>query len=320
MDGVGQPLAGPHLQALDKENNLRMTAQAAGDYVMAKGMDETAALSYVREKYTGEEEANAVQEVRNRFSETKIIEAQQEKQVSDTAWKIVAAGGGRKSIPPLIWNSLDGKEQTQIKDYLHSKAKQAEAEAEGKEIKTDTPSYYALKKMSVNNPEAFISMNLLVTPEFSKLNRQDQQEIIGLQATVAQKKPDELKEVMTLDSQVSVSIAETGIKDKNNKVIAEGKIREAIDAEARIQGKELNADARQKIIDRMLISGEVVKGEWYDKDTRLYKVIGTEDAAKFVPDIPKDERAKIKAAIIADKKPVTEVEIMRRYKLRHGLQ
>src|SRR3972149_4140277 len=121
---------------------------------------------------------------------------------------------------------------------------------------------------------------------------------------------------MTLDSQVSVSIAETGIKDKNNKVIAEGKIREAIDAEARIQGKELNADARQKIIDRMLISGEVVKGEWYDKDTRLYKVIGTEDAAKFVPDIPKDERAKIKAAIIADKKPVTEVEIMRRYKLR----
>lgn len=313
-----EQIAGSERDGLEKtlnEGNVRLTAQEAGDKVIADGMSETEALAWVRQNYEGEEESAAVTEIKTRFSEVDGALKAQQKAVSDQAWEIVANGGGRGQIPAGVWAQLDAKEKIQINDHLRTRAERAK----NGDVKTDIASLYDLNKMAVNDPEGFAQMNLLASPEFNKLSRGDQEQMIKLQATVAKGGPA-VKELQTVDGQISAAVAPLKL-DKVEAAIAENRIRAAIDAEAQARGKALDAAERQKVVDRMLIEGEVVNGRWYrnDPDRRMFEVYGTEDAAKFVPQIPRDERRKIVEALERAGRKATDAEIARLYKLKEGL-
>jgi hypothetical protein len=102
--------------------------------------------------------------------------------------------------------------------------------------------------------------------------------------------------------------------------VLEDKIRKQIDIEQQTLGKKFNADERQKVIDRMLIKGEVDTGGLYSPNKTFYEVVGTPDEAKFVPFIPKDERAKIVEALQRNGKPVNDKEILNLYKKKQGIK
>jgi hypothetical protein len=93
----------------------------------------------------------------------------------------------------------------------------------------------------------------------------------------------------------------------------------AIDAAQQANGgKKLSYDDRQRIVDRMMVTGSYPGGNWFSAD-RFYQVAGTEKEPNFTPKIPDDERAKIEAALTRAKRPITEDAVMELYKLKNGL-
>ena len=113
-----------------KEGSLREVAQGFADDVQGRKMGMEDALAEARKKFSGDEEAAAVAEVKTRFSEADAILRQGQQQSADTAWRVVAGGGGRGQIPLKTWNSMSGPDQRHVLDYLEAKTRK-----EG--IKTD---------------------------------------------------------------------------------------------------------------------------------------------------------------------------------------
>ncbi len=151
-----------------KEVNARIKAQGAADDVLARGLSLRDALADVRGKFQGDEEAAVVQEVKARFAEREAGLAQAQKQATDDAWKIIANGGSRKSIPPALWNSLHGEEQRQINDYLEQKWRRAKADAEaasGEKQETNWGTFMALTDLARDNPERFLDPQTLLKAE-----------------------------------------------------------------------------------------------------------------------------------------------------------
>jgi hypothetical protein len=135
--------------------------------------------------------------------------------------------------------------------------------------------YYQIRQQARDNPDAFKNRDL--REDFRLIPKEKREELIDLQA----KKPEELKDVTTLDGQISLTVGALGIKDAN-KYKFESVIRDAVLTEQKKMGKPLGEEARQKIIDRFVIEGEV-PGFLNDKEGRAYEFMGTPDAKKFIP-------------------------------------
>ena len=89
-------IAGVKQAEIDKtleQAGLAQTAQTAADHVMARGLDESGALAYVRGNYTGAEQTAAVREVRSRFAERQQELSQNESNAADRAYQLYAQTG-----------------------------------------------------------------------------------------------------------------------------------------------------------------------------------------------------------------------------------
>lgn len=153
-----------------KELTIRTLAQTFADDAIARGLKPEDALREAREKYSGTDEEAVVREVKTRFTEQQAIRAQQEKETSDEAWKVITNGGGRKDIKPDLWNRLSGQDQRQINDYVEQRWRRAKADAEGKDT-DDVETYYGLRRMAAEEPARFAAIDLMrVQPLVSKQN------------------------------------------------------------------------------------------------------------------------------------------------------
>jgi hypothetical protein len=141
-----------------KEGLLRQKAQAFGDEVMSQGLDLKDALAKARDKFTGDDEVAATNEVKTRFAERETALTIQHKENADTAWKVITNGGSRNQIPAQVWDKLGGEEQRQINDYIEQKWRRAKADAKGDEV--DPQAYYGLRMMASENPDAFAKLDL----------------------------------------------------------------------------------------------------------------------------------------------------------------
>lgn len=143
-----------------RETTARVRAQGFADDVFARGLSAEDAIKEARSKFTGVEEDAAVQELKVRFTEVETLKARDQKAASDTAWKVLANGGGRKGIPAETWNRLGGEEQRQIKDWLDAKWRQSQADA-NRETVDDREAYYRLRTMATNDPAEFSRLDLM---------------------------------------------------------------------------------------------------------------------------------------------------------------
>jgi hypothetical protein len=264
-----------------KETVARAKAQTFGDEVDAKGLTLDQALTAARKKFTGKDEDAAIQEIKTRFNEREVLKSRAEKDNSDAAWKVISAGGGRKSIPSTVWNALDGKEQAQINDYIESKWRRAKADAEGKDVKTNMKVYAGLLGMT---PEEFTTADLLRYQ--GDLSRDDMRTMLNRQERL--REPKEATDVVTLDQQVSATINTLGLsgdKDQEKKGALQRSIHLALESELRANGgKKLTQAQRQSIIDKQIIEVTV-------PDTFLYF-----DSKKPAFLLTPEERAKVDKA------------------------
>lgn len=267
------------------ERNVKVFGEVST--AMSTAKSETEALSMVREKFANDADGMklAVLEVKTRYKEQEEAQQQAQKQAYDRAWTIaVEQGKGRRGVDAQTWSMLTPQQRDSIEDELYQRTERvlvANDRAETKREKQDNiaawDNYYAIRQQARDNPQAFMNRNL--REDFRMIPKEKREELIDLQA----KKPDELKEITTLDGQISLTVGALGI-EKTEKYKFESVVRDAVLAEQKKQGKPLNQEARQKIIDRMVIDGEVPGGAWYrnDKEGRAFEFYGTPDYKNFI--------------------------------------
>lgn len=160
-------------------------AQAFADEVMGQGMGQADALALARSRFSGDEEVQAVHEVRQRFAEGEAARAQAAREVSRTAWAALMAQGSMSAIPPDARAALRRdapEEERQMRDWLEAKWRRAKADAEGK-AETDMNVYYELRRMAMDDPQQFAGIDLRKSQPHLKDG--DLKHLIEIQAGIA---------------------------------------------------------------------------------------------------------------------------------------
>lgn len=288
------------------ERNVKVLGEVSS--AMNEAKNENEALSIVREKFKTDADGMklAVQEVKTRYQERENAVAEAQKQAFDRAWVLaIDQGKGRKGVDAQTWTMLTPQQRNSIDDEVYQRTERvrvAQDRAEAKQDKKNNDAawenYYQIRQQARDNPEAFRNRDLREV--FNAIPKEKREELIDLQA----KKPEELKDVTSLDGQISLTVGALGIKDAE-KYKFESIVRDAVMAAQKKQGKPLGEEARQKIIDRMVIEGEVPGGAWYknDKEGLAYEFYGTPEAKKF---IPSDDSIKARFEKNKGRAPTTE--------------
>ena len=291
---------------------IKKGAQDFTDSAVAGGLTEAEALAKAREKFSGEAEDMTVQHLKARYQESSAQRERAQRDAADAGWQAFSRRGLVSDIPAAVLAGMDGRDKVAIREAARRLAKQGEE----KMPKTDWGVYYELRQQALNNPAAFRTRDL--RRDFDRLAPAQREQLVDLQG----KKPEARQESVALAAQLSNMHDQMnwGASDREAKGKFDSAVSQAVTNEEKRTGKKLDYDERQKIIDKMLVEGEVLSGKWYlnDPNKRVYELT-PDEIAKFAPKIPKVERAKIEAAIIGDKKAVTDEEVVRRYKRKMGL-
>lgn len=291
-------------------------AQRNADEVMNKGLPMDQALAETRDKFKGDGKAAelAVNQVKTRYAERDLAAKQAEVSNYETARLHVEQG---QKIPFKVWSGMDDGHRADILASQRGRAEAMEAKARGREVKTDWPTYIRLRDFAGTDPEKFMAEDLgkyagyIGGPQLEQL--QDLKDRLA--------DPKKQKDAVSLQQQVTAAVNSlklSGKQGEEKKGQLQTSISNAIFAAEESKGKPLTAPERQKEIDRLLISGEVESGSWWenDPDVRLYEIAGDpSQRAKFAPTVSDADRATIVQRFEARgvKKPSNE-QIMQAYK------
>lgn len=258
-------------------------------YSASKG-DVAAALAAAREKYTGKEEDAIVNRIKGFDAERVALRERGQADAADKAWRIYADTGSVSRIPPTILAAMDGK----AVDALRRTARvDAEAAANKREVKTDPNVYYALSAAATGDPN-FKSQDL--RPFFDRLSPPDRKHFIDLQTAAA--KPEKAAEVVSIGDQKEAIVKALGLKKEQAGVFHQVADK-ALFAAQQDKGRKLDQDERQKVLDKLVLQGEVVSGSWWrpDANMRLYEAVAGGQAAQFKAEFSDADRRKATEAL-----------------------
>lgn len=296
-----------------KQGELKTVAQEAADALMAMGSSQSDALDYVRSKYSGDEEVAIVAEIKTRFAEQTAARENDQRTAADEAFGIYARTGRLSAVPANVLARMDGRTLVALR-------KDAEATAAGVSVRTDWDTYYALRRQALDEPEKFARRDLRA--DFPKLGKTEREGLIDLQTKIT--KPEEAKEILTFDKQLGQYHNQLGLGGERNsekRGLFDRVATDTIQSEEKQRGRKLTYEERQKLLDRLIVDGEMDgTGMLRDDRGRLFEFQGREDLSKFVPKVPRDERAKIESALKRAGRPVTDAEVTRLYKKKMGLE
>lgn len=302
------------IQALYKTGAAKEKAQKTSDELTNKGVSEAEGLAWIRSNLKGEEQEQASLEWKTRHAEITQARERTQRDAADQAYGIYARTGRFSAIPADVLNKLDGRVLLALK-------KDAQGAAEGKMPKTDWDKYYALRANMKADPRKYAMGSYDLRGDFSYLGAPERKELMKLQEDLAD--PEKISELQNVDGQISATLKPLGLKPADA-AQAENAIRGAIDAEAKNRGAKLKPEERQKVIDRMVIDGEVLSGKWYmnDPNKRYYQLTPAERKA-FKARIPDAQSKQIIEALRAKGRPVTDEAIIDLYnetKRRGGIK
>ena len=309
FDANKAEINGSELESIDKVvrmSGLRETSQAFTDQAMAGGMSQAQALAEARKKYSGEEETAVVQEIHARYGEAVQLREQGQKTAADQAWKI-ASQAGLGAVPSSTFAAMDGRDVEAIRTHFMNKAA-------GVGVKTDPGTYYDLRRLAVEDPNAFRALDL--RKEINRLSPSDFQEFVKLQTD-----PIKHADAATLSQQLSDThdLMNWGNGDRQKKGAFDKAATDAINVEQQRLGKQLDYNQRQAIIDKMVIQGKVPGSGWFSDSKTYFEVAGGANASKFVPTPSKDDRQAIIDRFKAkNRREPTDAEIDRIFKTWKG--
>lgn len=262
------------------------------------GMTIEQQMAEARKTFSGEDEKDAILEIKTRYNDKQaLIKEDNDKKFND-AWTIaIDQGRGIKGIDPQVWATMDPKDKVSIQRELEHRSDRAytlsQRNAGERSTKTDNNVWGGLYQLSVNNPQEFVGLDLRRYMPW--LSSSDFQELTKRQATVKDglSKPEKIKRMSTIDNQIMETANAAGLfatsKTKDFRAEFIKKANNAILTEARAKGKDadqLTDEETQKVLDRMLIKGEVDGSGWISDDKKFAFQLKPEEQANFIPEDP----------------------------------
>jgi hypothetical protein len=292
------------LEKLVRVGGLRAKAQRETDALLTRGETEAETLKRAREQFEGEERDEVVARVEKRFREQRATDEQGARTVANAAWDIFGRTNSVDSIPTPLLEQLDGR-------TLHALRQAERADA----LQTDWEVYTDLRQEAFAQPEAFVARD--IRQSYPDLHPTQRRELLNLQEKL--QTPEQHKDVATLSQQLGAAARMLELEPEERGQF-ESRAQQALDREQTVLGRELTFDDRQKVIDRMLIQGEVIGGGFFgliDSDRRLFEV-APDDVARFefdVSEVPAADRQQIEAALEKIGQPATDAAIVELYRL-----
>lgn len=256
----------------------------------------------------------AITQIRNNYALVKAAQAEREQAVKDQAWQLVGQG---KKVPEALLAQMDGRGRVELQDYLKTRAKQA---AEGTPVKTDWATYIDLRTRLAAGEK----INL--TQYTTKLAGKEIEQLLDLQTKVGTPGSVKQDSMMTDQQRIEAMLVGLGIDPKKRPEEA-GRLTALIDQRVRAESaakgnKDLTADEKQKIIDRVALD-KVYVDEWGRDPQKPVALLTPEEMTSAyvrvngknvqVSSVPRADREQIIAALRATNQPATEQAIVEMY-------
>jgi hypothetical protein len=251
------------------------------------------ALKLARETLSGKEEDQVVQRLKIFENErTGIVQAAQN-EAKDKAWRSYSESGNFSKIPASILASMDGADLASLQRTARA---DVEARTKGTEVKTDPNVYYRLTQEAMMNPDFKDPAKVDLRKYFDKLSPGDRNHFINLQRTIGTK--NEAPEAVTVQQQITATTKQLGLKDEKAGMFT-SEANKALFAAQVQKGGKLDQAERQKVIDGLVLEGEVLSGSFFlpDSNMRRFEARARGDEAKFKPEFTDAQRSRATEAL-----------------------
>lgn len=269
--------------------------QSLADNIWAdSGQNIAAALQKARTTLSGQEEDQVVQRLKVYESERTGIIRQAQADAKDKAWRVYTETGSMSKIPASVLAGMDGADLASLKRTVKA---DVEAQTKGTEVKTDPNVYYQLTQEAMMNPDFKDPAKFDMRQYFDKLSPGDRNHFINLQRTMGTK--NEAPEAVTTQQQISATIKQLGLKDTVAGTFT-AEANKALFAAQVQKGGKLNQPERQKVIDSLVLEGEVLSGSIFLPDSNMYRFQARArgEEAKFQPEFTDAQRNKARDALV----------------------
>lgn len=303
--GIEQPV----IEAKLAVGRQLVEAQTFVDEQEAQGATEEEQLAQARDRYEGEQEEEVIAEITRRASQREAAIRRGQDEAYREADAKLMEGATYDQLPPSLLAKLDRDDRAKLRKGQYGQV-------------TDWDTYYGLRQLAAQDPEAFRRMDL--TRYFGDLDASKRTEIVKLQ-TKAQKDPESLTLGRTKWQVMQQAAAKAGLDpSKQSKEGGEGdKVRafyRRIDDEIlqfyNEQGREPGRKELLDITDRL--NREIVMSDagwfWFDAEQPA--------AIVEVEGVPTDMVDELAETVEAEGAPVTEDNIRKLYNylLDRGVQ
>lgn len=280
------PAKSDKLYELTTQAKVRDKAASAVNTLLDQGKTEGEGLEWIRQNLEGDAREQARLRWRERWADLAQAEQRTQSQYTDQFYAQLSQRGSISRVDPAVLQRMDPKVLVSERRIAEDRARVAAGRESN--IKTDWDTYARLRDMARNNRDGFLKEDM--RRHFDKLAPAQREQLIDLQDSLA--KPQKQVEVLTDDKQVGIIVGQLGLT-KQRKAQFESAAYTALQEATRTNGdKPLTVEQRQKVLDRLTIEGDV--NGWVPfGGKRLYEVTGTPDAARFMPDVPKEDRQAI---------------------------
>jgi PIN domain nuclease of toxin-antitoxin system len=252
-------------------------------------------------------------QVRNNHALVKQAEAEQEAQFSDQAWQLFAKG---QKIPEVVLSGMNGRERAQLQESMRTRSERL---AQGTPVKTNMLTYIDVREKLARGE----TVDLRAYTE--KIGKAEMEQLLDIQGAVRTGgvKQDSM---LTDEGRINAAIVGLGIDKKKNPEAAVNLTNE-IDRRVRAAsaakgGKDLTADEKQGIVDRVVLD-KVYVDEWGTDPQKPLALLTPDELKKAyvrvdgrnvpVSAVPMTDRRQIVKALQTTGQPATEQAIVEMY-------
>lgn len=252
-------------------------------------------------------------QVRNNYALTRQAEQEMENRAADQAWQLFSKG---QKIPEAVLSQMSGRERAQLQESQRVRAERAAA---GTPVKTDMLTYIDVREKLARGDKVDLRA---YTEKIGKAEMEQLLDIQGALRTGGVKQDS----MLTDEARINAAIVGLGIDKKKNPEVAVNLTNE-IDRRVRAAsaakgGKDLTADEKQTIVDRVVMD-KVYVDEWGTDPQKPLALVTPEEMSKAyvrvngksvpVSSVPALDRRQIVKALQATGQQPTEQAIVEMY-------
>jgi hypothetical protein len=303
----------PNIEKALEQGSTLGESQRQADAIMQQTTDEAEALNQARSIEDPKVREATEQLVSRRYSQIENQRRLTAEHATIEAGNLIDQNPalGVRAIPPRMWTTFTPAEKSGLEAY-------AKRNAPGEAVvKTDWGTYYGLMKEAHEQPELFAKRNLMLSKGY--LGNAEIKQLIELQTATREKKPTEplLDGFRTIDDSLKGYLIGAGIdvRDKENDPVVEHfhqMVNDQVVAFERLTQKK----ATKTDVDK--IAADVISRQVLSSPSWVQSLLGIPGTPKrliqtTIDDVPPFTRGQIERALIQNKVPVTDQNILNVY-------